>query len=321
MEKNKIYCGSSLEVLKTFPDECVDCVVTSPPYWRLRDYGVAGQMGLEDTLEEYIDNMCTLFDEVQRVLKPEGTCWVNMGDSYSNDTPGSRDKTRWPKQSRNDHRTEKPKTSTPKKCLFQIPARFSIEMTNRGWILRNEIIWHKPTAMPESVKDRMTVDFEKMFFFVKSKKYYFDQESIKEKSKWKATYATPHGWDTGPGGHKTIEHQTKENHRKSQPKGSFNGKTGDRAFRKTGDTRNKRCVWKICARPYAGAHFATFPPDLITPCIKAGCPEGGIVLDPFMGSGTTAITAKKLGRNYAGIELNPEYLSLIEKRIEKENLS
>ena len=174
LELNKIYQGDALEVLKTFPDESVDCAITSPPYWNLRDYGTAGQLGLESTFQEYVAKLCDIFDEVKRVLKKEGTCWVKFGDTYSGNKEGKTDA----KVSSYLGDTTKgihKKATIQEKCLCQIPSRFAIEMTNRGWILRNRLVWHKPNAMPSSVDDRFTVDYEDVFFFVKSKKYNFQQ--------------------------------------------------------------------------------------------------------------------------------------------------
>ena len=179
LETGKIYQGDSLEVLRTFPDESVDCVVTSPPYWALRDYGVAGQLGLEPTFQEYISKLCDIFNEVKRVLKKEGTCFVNLGDTYSGNKEGKTDNKVSDYLKENSTGIHKKATIT-EKCLCQIPSRFAIEMCERGWILRNRLIWHKPNCMPSSVDDRFTVDYEDIFFFVKSRKYYFDMDSIRE---------------------------------------------------------------------------------------------------------------------------------------------
>lgn len=220
---------------------------------------------------EYINHLCDVFDEVKRVLKDDGTCWVNIGDSYNN------------------------------KSLTLIPFRFAIEMQNRGWTVRNVIIWQKPNATPQSVKDRFTADFEYLFFFSKNKKYYFEQqlEPIKQ--------STYNRCKTGCGINKGANYQglNKENFERIQRRildGTISG-------------RNKRTVWQIATHAYHGAHFAVFPSALIETPIKAGCPDGGIVLDPFIGSGTTAFVAKKLNRNWLGIELNPEYVKLAEERI------
>jgi DNA modification methylase len=303
LELNKIYCGDCLEVFKAFPDESINCVVTSPPYWALRDYGVAGQLGLEPTFQEYITKLCDIFDEVKRVLKKDGTCWVNMGDTYNaggNYRGKEMDETCKEVYSRKDFagcQNDKKAQGIQDKCLCQIPSRFAIEMTNRGWILRNEIIWYKPNAMPSSVTDRFTVDFEKVFFFVKNKKYWFEQQL--EKSIWA------------------------EKDKRSLIKGGVmsGGKTAiggyatDRVAYTEGGMKNKRAVWTISTHGFKEAHFATYPETLIEPMIKAGCPIGGIVLDPFMGAGTTGVVSKKQDKNYVGIELNPEYCKIAEERI------
>lgn len=292
---NEVVCGDSISVLKKLPDECVNCVVTSPPYWALRDYGVAGQLGLEATFQEYVNKLCDIFDEVKRILKKDGTCWVNIGDTFLR---GNR-----LKDGNEQSLRKRPKnTSEPitkpdygaDKCLAQIPAIFSIEMCNRGWILRNEIIWHKPSCMPESVKDRFTVDFEKIFFFVKNKDYYFEQQFEAQKD-W--------GTRNREGG-------------KYKKEGLANGLAGNL----NPNGRNKRCVWSINPKGYKEAHFATYPEKLCETPIRAGCPKGGIVLDPFFGSGTTGRVAKDNSRDFIGIELNPEYCKLAEKRLAQEVL-
>lgn len=300
--------GDCLEVLKTLPDESVDMVMTSPPYWALRDYGVEGQLGLEPTFQEYINKLCDIFDEVKRVLKKEGTCWVNMGDTYGGSGAGTwQNKPEGVKQKEvytlpyGKSSCSKIRGTSLDKCLLQIPSRFSIEMCNRGWILRNEIIWHKPNCMPSSVKDRFTVDFEKIFFFTKSKKYYFEtqyEESIwYDKDKRAIT-----GGITKSG--KSVSEQG--NQYAINKSGSFNKEKGK---------RNKRSVWRITTKPYKEAHFATYPEALCETPIKAGCPVGGIVLDPFFGAGTTGLVAKKQGKNFIGIELSEEYIKIAEARI------
>jgi len=302
MKLNKIYQGDSLKILRSFPDESIDCVITSPPYWALRDYGVNKQLGMESTFQEYIDKLCDIFDEVKRVLKKSGTCWVNIGDTYNSGIPGARDKNRWPKQSRNNNggKVSRKKQEIKEKALIQIPSRFAIEMSNRGWILRNEIIWFKPNCMPSSAKDRFTVNFEKVFFFVKNKKYYFEQqkEDIAESSKK----------DKRRG--KVESKNAKWNGFQDQTL----GKIKSFAYIDEGG-RNMRSVWKIAVAQTNVCHFAVYPEKLIETPVKAGCPRGGAILDPFMGSGTTGLVAKKFGRNYIGIELNPEYIKIAEERI------
>jgi DNA modification methylase len=272
---NKIIHGDALELLKGIPDNSIDCVVTSPPYWALRDYGMPGQIGLESSFEEYINKLCHIFDEVKRILKPSGTCWINLGDTYSSEN-----------------------------TLCQIPSRFAIEMCNRGWILRNEIIWHKPNCMPQSVKNRFTVDFEKVFFFVKNKKYFFNQQydpanydgRKQEIMRGSAKYSGIVVPGNAP--HTFAE----RGHKRWQMKNGIR-------------VRNKRSVWSISNKPLKEAHFATFPEALVEIPIKAGCPPGGVVLDPFMGAGTTAMVAQKLGMNYIGFELNQDYINISDIRL------
>lgn len=291
------------------PSESVDMVLTSPPYWALRDYQTEpmiwggndlcshhfrperhatsgfcvicnawrGELGLEPTFQLYLSHLCQIFDEVFRVLKKTGTCWVNLGDTYSQSGGGrgcgdSKHST-FPlgKKRYGGHKC----ADLPRKCLCLIPSRFAIEMTQSGWCLRNTIIWHKPNSMPSPVKDRFTVDFESLFFFTKNRSYDFRPQF--EPSQ----------------------------HLKTAPKRG-DGKKG----------RNKRCVWSINTKPDKQAHFAAFPPELCITPIKAGCPKNGIVLDPFFGTGTTGLVALKLGRKFIGIELNPKSIQIAKKRLE-----
>jgi DNA modification methylase len=293
LELNKIYNMDCLEGLKLLDDNSIDCCVTSPPYWNLRDYGTEEQLGLEPNFNDYISRLCDIFDEVKRVLKPDGTCFVNLADTYSGSGKGvgSKSKESW----KFDIKPKEEKL-LPNKCLCCIPDRFKIEMINRRWICRNEIIWHKPNAMPDSATDRFTVDYEKIFFFTKQSKYYFEQqfEPIAESTIKRNEY----GWNGNGQGVYAVG-------RKRQP-GSFgNIEKG----------RNKRATWSINTKPFKEAHFATFPPELIEPCILAGCREGGIVLDPFMGSGTTGLVAKQQNKNYIGFEMNSDYCDIANKRI------
>lgn len=317
-EPNRIVCGDSLEELKKLPDESVDCVLTSPPYWALRDYGVDGQLGLEPTFQEYINKLCDIFDEVKRVLKKEGTCWVNLGDTYSGNKEGKTDNKVSDYLKKTTTNLHKKRGTVLEKSLCQIPSRFAIEMTNRGWILRNEIIWHKPNCMPSSVRDRFTVDFEKVFFFVKSKKYWFETQYepmvASSDAKYRARIRANKQYDSKEPYKNNTPYATNKISKEIRLSAQENA---NRAF---GDNeslermmklgRNKRAVWTITTKPFAEAHFATFPEALVGPMIKAGCPEKGIVLDIFMGAGTTGLVAKKLGRNYLGIELNPEYIKV-----------
>lgn len=410
---NKIHCGNALEVPKQMPDNFVDMIMTSPPYWTLRDYQIEGQLGLEPTFQEYIMKLCDIFDGVKRVLKDTGTIWVNLGDTYNSQSSyyeegragytreriGFMRKTKQESKQLNtgfsktkryccncgrlydafpyqyfcgpacsgvDNTPRKEKGFLQDKTLIMIPFRFAIEMVNRGWILRNVIIWYKPNCMPSSAKDRFTVDFEYLFFFSKQKKYYFEQQF--EEHKPVSLERIKHKWD----GHR-------------EPGSSYENMDIKRMCGSEG--RNKRCVWDISTHSFPEAHFAVYPEELCITPIKAGCPEfickkcgkarqkiinnterrdtrpglntgslksgkdtdpnkelhksdfskyrqqiiykekgyvsckcnagfeSGIVLDLFAGAGTTCLVAKKLGRNYIGIELNPEYVKMAERRI------
>jgi site-specific DNA-methyltransferase (adenine-specific) len=298
---NKIINGNSLEVLKTIPDNSIDCCITSPPYWGLRDYGHEEQLGSEKHFKDFVNNLCNVFDEVQRVLKPTGTCFVNLGDTYGTQSGGMAGGFTEPKYGHTETRKVKQPNINMHKSLCLVPERFAIEMIDRGWTIRNQIIWHKPNQMPSSAKDRFTVDFEKVFFFVKQPTdYYFEQQL--EKSIWA------------------------EFDKRSEVKGGVksNGKTasGNYATNKVayteGGMRNVRTVWTVNTEPSTEAHFATYPQRLVERMIKAGCPENGLVIDPFFGSGTTGIYARKVNRNFVGIELNPEYVEIANKRLFKE---
>lgn len=378
---NKIIQGHTLDVLKGLESESVDCVITSPPYWSLRDYksepiiwgnqdcqhewgdeyikkyspmtegfqerckqfgghggskekppsekalialqnasqknfclhcnAWKGQLGLEPTFELYINHLIQIFDEVKRVLKKTGTLWVNLGDSYSSSVTDKRgtytSEKRWQhgllRSTDKDkfiNQAQAKELNLPSKSLCNIPHRFAIAMTDRlGMILRNTLIWHKPNCMPQSAKDRFTVDFEYVFFFTKSQKYYFKQ------------LFEPHTrlWDESNGGNLSADSTY------------FDDGTKLAKMKHSGDYplpnpqgRNKRCVWQIPTQPNPEAHFATFPNDLVQPMIEAGCPENGIVMDIFAGTGTTCYVAKEMGRDYLGIELNPEYREMADKK-------
>lgn len=369
--KNKILQGDALEVLRQIPDESVDCIITSPPYYGLRDYGVEGQIGLESTLEEYLNKLLAITAECKRVLKKTGTMWWVHGDSYSAQRWTGNKKGQPMNKFKDGYRDINPPKNTglPDKCLIMTPYRLVQRMIDGGWILRNIIIWYKPNCMPSSVKDRFTVDFEPVFFFVKNKKYYFKQ------------LFEPHQWKDKD----NLNLVGKKCKMENQFNCSINWVGRKRAERYGKFGRNKRCVWRIPTRPFKGAHFAVFPPDLVQPMIEAGCPEfvckkcgkpreeiievirpndynpsaqdkrnegrgsmshhrplseifsvalrskrvskgltdcgcnagwdSGIVLDPFMGSGTTGVVALRMGRRFIGIELNPNYIKLAEERI------
>lgn len=305
MKVNKIYQGDALGILKIFPPESIDMVMTSPPYWGLRDYGIRGQIGLEATYGEYLRRLMLVFDELKRVLKKSGTCWVNLGDTYSGSNNGANDytttKRNKPETYKKIYRGQKPgRTNLPDKSLCMIPFRFAISMVQRGWILRNDIIWQKPNAMPSSVVDRFTIDFEHLFFFSKNKKYYFKQQFEDAVNPKDNSYRREL--------RKNSNYKLKTRYKENFPSPRYE------------DKRNMRCVWRIPTKPFTEAHFAVYPEELCLVPIRSGLPENGIVLDPFIGSGTTAIVAKGLGCRYIGIELNPNYIELAQKRLAQQFL-
>lgn len=373
--RNKIIQGHALDVLKGLPDQLVDCVITSPPYWSLRDYktepvvwdGISlfstsdegekqeksadgcdhewgeyqvkaegytgarrwqhvggregcedgtfskevktgafcsacnawrGQLGLEPTIELYLNHLLQIFDEVRRVMKDEGTLWVNLGDSYS--ASGGSGSEKYSKRHTQFGKVIDQGTRVlprnvkglPAKSLCLIPQRFAIAMVDRGWILRNTLIWHKPSCMPSSAKDRFTVDFEYVYFFVKQQKYWFEQQFDEATT----------GFDLESG----TGRERYDGDKGTVPSG------GVRTYPQG---RNRRCVWTVNTQPFPEAHFATFPEKLVEPMILAGCPEGGITLDPFIGAGTVAIVAAQNRRDYLGIDLSDEYNEMSDKRI------
>lgn len=286
-------------------DQSVNCVVTSPPYYGLRDYGVDGQIGLEQTPDEYVQKLVDVFRECKRVLRDDGTLWLNLGDSYN----GSGKAGNSPEYQKRHTEFGKPSTHISRfgmptkinnlkpKDLIGIPWRVAFALQADGWYLRSDIIWAKPNPMPESVKDRPTRSHEYIFLLSKSQRYYYDYESIKE--------VCVNGDPTSPRGSRGTSPNA--GRRKQDCTGNrtytgFNGRYEPVA------KRNKRDVWTVTPKPYRGAHYATFPPDLILPCILAGCHEGGIVLDPFVGSGTTVMVANQNNRNGIGLDLSWKYL-------------
>lgn len=313
---NNIYSGDALEVLKEFPKNSINCCVTSPPYWGLRDYGVGGQMGLEETPEEFVEKMVEVFREVRRVLRDDGTLWLNIGDTYAASGRGGgggsfQDSDVGTKISSKNHKRCAVQGLKPKD-LVGIPWMLAFALRADGWYLRQDNIWHKPNPMPESVKDRCTKAHEYIFLLAKSEKYYYDNVSIYEKANYDGRRDTKH---KGSNKYRSGKHLNNGNAQLF----TLSSKGRERWIEKDGvHVRNKRSVWSINTKSYKDAHFATFPPELIVDPIKAGCPEGGIVLDPFMGAGTTAVVARKLDRNYVGIESNKNYIDIAEKRLQKE---
>ena len=295
-----VIVGDCIESMRGMDAASIDCCVTSPPYYGLRDYGHEGQIGLEETPDAYVAKLVEVFREVRRVLRDDGTLWLNLGDSYASDTKGSGGPSA--KQLSNAGSRFEPrrfKHGVKPKDLVGIPWMVAFALRADGWYLRQDIIWHKPNPMPESVRDRCTKAHEYIFLLSKGPKYYFDAEAIKE----------PVSPD--------MLRRAKAGHTRGQGKldKSRNDAATVRPTNITGTTRNRRSVWTVTTKPFKGAHFATFPPDLIEPCILAGCPEGGVVLDPFGGAGTTGLVAKRHGRNAILCELNPDYAEMAKNRI------
>lgn len=284
MNTYNIIQGDAIAGMQTLPAECVQTCITSPPYWGLRDYGHADQLGTEKTPEMYVENMVKAFREVRRILRNDGTVWLNLGDSYAMQT------------------INKAPFGLKSKDIVGIPWRVAFALQADGWYLRQDIIWHKPNPMPESVTDRCTKAHEYIFLLTKNQKYYYDTEAIKE-----------------PVTETTLSRLSQKNLPNQIGSTRVPGKTNGN-MKAVGGTekRNKRSVWTVTTKPFRGAHFATFPKDLIEPCVLAGCPVGGTVFDPFTGSGTTAIVAMNHGRNFIGTELNPEYIKIAESRIADE---
>lgn len=378
--KNKIINDNCVVGLKAIPDKSIDCCVTSPPYFGLRDYGTATwiggseecdhqtpdndmknagekqqtskgtiryersvcrkcgairedeQIGMEETPELFVEQLVSVFTEVNRVLKPEGTLWLNLGDSYAragwrnnNDKPGVKQKT----NNGTNISGIKIKTDCKAKDLIGIPWMVAFALRSAGWYLRQDIIWNKPNPMPESVTDRCTKSHEYIFLMSKSAKYYYDADSIKTPIQDASVQRLMQDIENQKGSER-VPGKTNGNmkavikgyeHRGVEGDKKLTGRSGN--FDANGDligdgNANKKSVWTVTTRPFKDAHFATFPERLIVDCIKAGCPENGIVLDPFMGAGTTALVARKLNRNYLGFELNPEYIKIANNRLYKE---
>lgn len=293
---NKIFCGNALDILKTFPPESADMCVTSPPYYGLRDYGVEAQIGNEQTPYEYIQNLLLVFEEVKRVLKPDGTLWVNIADSYAGNNknfklPPNKDFSAMPKLWH----------GIKQKDMIGVPWLLAFSLRENGWYLRSDIIWHKKNCMPESVKDRPSKCYEHIFLLSKSLQYYYDYEAVKEPAAESSIARYKRG----------VSDKTKYKDRKQ-------GIFMPRDKTDFSDMRNRRDVWSVAINStHIPGHFAVYPEKLIEPCILAGSKVGGIVLDPFFGSGTTGVVALKNGRQYIGIDINPDYCKTAQDRIEK----
>lgn len=321
MNEHKILIGNAFNLIKDLDDKSIDCVMTSPPYWGLRDYDHPNQFGHEETPEEYIEKLVNFFDDVKDKLKDKGTCWVNLGDTYSGGQPGQGGTGKKSYMHKNQIKESqhfnkiKINYNLPSKCVCMIPERFAWEMIRHGWLLRNKIIWHKPNHMPESVTDRFTKSYEYLFFFVKQNKYDFDLDVVRERHKTgtRTGFNLSHGYTDGihgknPGDvcktkseilrdtNKNIHHQ--DGYVGDNPKG-----------------KNPGDIWSINTKPYPGSHFAVFPLELIEKPILAGCLVDGVVLDPFGGSGTVAEFCSNNHRNSITFELNEDYKNLIEERL------
>lgn len=319
--------GDARERLRELPAESVHCVVTSPPYFGLRDYGVAGQLGLEPSVAEYVSALVAVFREVHRVLRPDGVLWLNLGDSYSGGgrggNPGSSPHVKQATNAGSLSVRNLRRDVLKPKDLIGIPWRVAFALQADGWWLRQDIIWSKPNPMPESVRDRCTRAHEYLFMLSKSARYYYDADAIAED----ATYAGLKNQDASGfknprsfnGKHKNGYRSSDKRRGHSRRHAGFNDRWDamERAQQCSGK-RNKRSVWTVATRGYSEAHFATFPPELVEPCILAGCPNGGTVLDPFGGSGTTGLVADRLGRSAVLIELNPDYAAMAERRIRQD---
>lgn len=303
---NQILVGNAFDHLRNMDPCSVDCVVTSPPYYGLRDYGMDGQLGLEQTPEEFVIKMKALFRLVRRVLKPNGTLWLNFGDSYwgsgkQPDAKSEKQRSNFGSVGIRESLTTKKHPVLKPKDLIGIPWRVAMALQQDGWYLRADIIWDKPNCMTESVKDRPTKSHEYIFLLSRSESYYYNQKAIAEPVKEESLKRQQTGWN----GNTERGYVTGNQNNLNRWYG---------ASAKTHVLRNKRSVWRVSTSSFRGAHFATFPEKLIEPCILAGCRPNGIVLDPFFGSGTTGVVAQKLGRQFIGIELNPEYARIAYER-------
>jgi DNA modification methylase len=327
-----IWQGDSREAWRHLPEHSVDAVVTSPPYFGLRDYGVDGQVGLEDNPQEFINGLADLLTGYgSRVLKPGGSLWLNLGDSYASQPAGAQGGTgiTSPKrQAGSRNRTSAKVHDFPLKSLLMIPERVALALISRGWILRNRVVWAKPNGMPSSVRDRLATKHEALFHLVRQPRYYYDLDAIREpnrldrpQSEWSAQ-----DWQA----HRNIQSgrvRTQDSHRAAM-NGTRSSKgnrarpsedgPGDSTLTYNPAGKNPGDVWTIPTQPYPDAHFAVFPPELVRRPILATVPEGGTVLDPFFGSGTTAVMARRLGRKTVGVELNPDYCALAAKRFRQD---
>ena len=311
LKTDTIINRDALYALRELPEESVHCCVTSPPYYALRDYGLDMQIGREDTPEQYIDRLTEVFRELRRVLRSDGTLWLNIADTYCG--TGNKGYHADPKNPKGRNGQQIARNNRVSGCkqkdLIGIPWLLAFALRADGWYLRSDIIWQKENPMPESVKDRLSRCYEHIFLFSKSKKYFFDYKAISEPIAPATAERLKRGMKGGNKYGKPVP---------GQPQPQSINRPREHGEIKDADInplRNKRDVWKINTVPFKGGHYAAYPPKLVETCLLAGCPEGGIVLDPFMGSGTTGMVAAQMGRHFVGVELNPEYTELAYKRI------
>ena len=300
VELDTLICGDARELLQDMENDCIDCCITSPPYYNLRTYGMDGELGSENTIDDYINDLYGVVSEIGRVLKPTGTLWLNLGDSYGSGYGQPHLNKRKPSDTA--YQYNKPAIKGYNKSLMCIPFRFITKLVDTKFKLRNTIIWHKPNAMPDSARDRFVNDFDYLFFLVKQNKYSFETQYEPYQSNYE-NY-TYNGSDT-------------KDYESAKAQSPSDSKRRILASMQKNPGRRRRCVWRIKTKPFQGAHFATFPEDLLVTPIEAGCPVGGVVLDPFVGSGTSCVVAKKLGRHYIGMDLKEEYIEMSRKRLEE----
>jgi DNA modification methylase len=303
IELNKIYNEPCLETLKRMPNDYLNCVITSPPYWQLRDYGYEGQWGLEPTYNQYLEHLLEMMDEIYRALKPYGTAWINLGDTYGTQSGGLKGKSTFDPKNKNATIQVIEQSKTIHKCLLLIPHRFAIGCIDRGWIVRNDIVWAKRNGMPESVTDRFSKKHEYFFFMVKSEKYYFDLDAVRSKhihANDKRNDGERHIYKEGV---KSMNNDMLATNAVSfNPLGKNPGSVSD--------------FWDIPTKPSSNQHYAAYNDELIKKPILAGCPEGGIIYDPFMGTGSTAESALRANRKFIGSEMSEKYIDIANKRLE-----
>lgn len=313
-ETNRVHQADALAFCRELPDACLDLVVTSPPYWGLRDYGASGQIGLED-MDAYLTRLADIFQEIKRALKPLGSLYLNLGDSYAGSSCGSGGA-----PAQYAQKPPQARAKLPRKSLAGIPWRAALRLMDDGWILRNHLVWHKPNGAPHSVKDRFTSKHEDLFFFVKQQRYYFDLDAVREPYKPSTIKRIKRILEADTRFDPTRHKNDASGSRKHQSPYQIMINTA-RNYAKTGTLgKNPGDVWSVPTGGFRGNHFATYPEALCRRPILASCPPGGLVFDPFSGSGTTGIAALKNGRNFLGCDLNPEYVEMANKRLAEARL-